>query len=211
MSAYAELEEHYYAVGYDASCDPYVYENGVLINKFEIQTTAELNLIEGKFTVVTVKMLIDQHYFNFPVDLILYTSIHRSIFSQVYPWAGELRKVDICKGQTQFGHHKDINNQLEAVFDKLNSKYDSLSSMQLPDLTVFIAEILGELNNTHPFREGNGRTQRVFIHNLLHHIGYKMEWNTVSPESMATACIEFNKGNINPLAKIIRLNITKIL
>ncbi|UOH17284.1 Fic family protein [Acinetobacter sp. NyZ410] len=210
MSDRSKLDDHYYAVGYDASCDPYVYENGVLINSYGIQSTSELNLIENKFTVITIKKLIDDAYFVFPVDLTYYTSIHRCIFSEIYPWAGEVRKVDICKGQTQFCHHDDIYDQLQDLFTELNTQYESLSSMSDSNLAVYIGFILGQLNNIHPFREGNGRTQRVFIHNLLHHLGYKIDWNTISPDSMANACIEFNNGNTRPLERIIHLNLSKI-
>ena len=58
------------------------------------------------------------------------------------------------------------------------------------------AEILGTLNAVHPFREGNGRTQREFVRELAHKNGYWVDWSNVSREDLYKASdVSFMRGD----------------
>jgi len=68
------------------------------------------------------------------------------------------------------------------------------------------ASYLGALNTLHPFREGNGRTQREFIRGLALEAGHKLDWSRVTPKQMVEASIlSHNLGRNSELAAVIRL------
>ncbi|GHV53652.1 hypothetical protein FACS1894181_17550 [Bacteroidia bacterium] len=88
--------------------------------------------------------------------------IHRYLFQDVYSWAGKVRTVEISKGGTPFFPVKRFNNAFSYI-DGLISEYRQIGKEDEPKLAHKLAEILDALNYLHPFREGNGRTQREFL------------------------------------------------
>jgi cell filamentation protein len=64
------------------------------------------------------------------------------------------------------------------------------------------------LNALHPFREGNGRTQREFISHLAHANGFYIAWENVNQEDMLAAAIQSFHGNTSKLAMLIRANLS---
>lgn len=96
-----EKDHHYYIDGYNAESDPYAQENGVLKNYFGITDSASLNEVEADIAAVQVQKILKQP----PPDTFTpahLCSVHEQIFSEVYPWAGQYRQVDIAKGDTHF-------------------------------------------------------------------------------------------------------------
>ena len=64
---------------------------------------------------------------------------------------------------------------------------------------------LGELNAIHPFRDGNGRTQREFIRELAAQNGYALNWSRVSIEQMRAASrLSFQRGNNEGMIEVVR-------
>ncbi|MDF7665192.1 Fic family protein [Bifidobacterium sp. ESL0745] len=106
-------------------------------------------------------------------------SIHRSLFFEVYPWAGEFRTVDISKGGSTFlpvaflatgSHHVESVLQKDAMLKGMDRK-------------TFIQRLsvnYDNLNNLHPFREGNGRAQRIFWELVAHDAGWHFDWGLVT-------------------------------
>lgn len=66
-----------------------------------------------------------------------------------------------------------------------------------------LAEYLGEINAVHPFREGNGRVQRIFIGQLAQAHGVRLAWENITPQQMLEASIESMTGNVALLAQLI--------
>jgi cell filamentation protein len=62
--------------------------------------------------------------------------------------------------------------------------------------------MLAELNKLHPFREGNGRTQRLFLDALTRQAGYELHFDVVSRERMVQASIEANAGNLGMMTRM---------
>lgn len=118
-----------------------------------------------------------------------YLSIHREIFGSIFDWAGEIRTVDISKeDSSMFCHHNFIFGYAKDVFRGLN--VDKLKTMTKDEFAMEIATLFGDLNALHPFREGNGRTERVFLRQLARECGYDLDFTKIPREQYITASKE---------------------
>ena len=111
--------------------------------------------------------------------------LHKYIFGDIYDWAGEVRNVNINKG-TMFCSHLFISQQAEYIFGQLK-KEQYLTKCTEEKMPLRLAYYLSEINALHPFREGNGRTQRLFIEILAERAGYEVDFSEVSAEEMIQA------------------------
>ena len=127
------------------------------------------------------------------------------IFSKnVYEWAGCFRTVDIAKANSYFAHVPYVQPALENLFEQL-SEEQHLRSLNQEAFARRGAEILGTLNAVHPFREGNGRTQREFLRVLAHKNGYWVDWSKVSREELYKASdVSFMHGENELLEELIK-------
>lgn len=89
-----------------------------------------------------------------------YKDIHRYVFQDVYEWAGEPRVVNISKSD-MFGVWSFIDQEMQRRF-RLIGEDTGLQNAPADQFAEHAAEHLSEINAIHPFREGNGRTQRLF-------------------------------------------------
>ena len=154
---------------YSYECDAeYCYPNtNVLTNKFNITDINQLNIAERELTALKIAKSKDEPIKgNF--DLKHLMKIHKYIFGDIYLWAGKLRNVNISKGN-QFCQCEFIEKYSSEIFDKIKKEHFLLlkSGDEVPKC---LAYYLSEINVIHPFREGNGRTQRVFIKCLPRYI-----------------------------------------
>jgi cell filamentation protein len=88
--------------------------------------------------------------------------IHKYLFQDIYSWAGKIRTVEINKGGKPFFPMSHFRNAFMFI-DTLIAEYRKIDRRDKPRLTHKLAEILDNINYLHPFREGNGRTQREFL------------------------------------------------
>ena len=109
-------------------------------------------------------------------------SIHHYLFQDIYEWAGQKRTVEISKGGKQFFPLYRFNTALSYI-DKLIAEYKRLEQLHKKLLSRKLAEILDAVNYLHPFREGNGRTQREFLRLLALEKGWKLNLNP--PDNMS--------------------------
>jgi cell filamentation protein len=103
-------------------------------------------------------------------------AIHRHLFQDIYDWAGKRRTVEISKGGKQFFPTSHFENALKYI-DSLIAEYQRIEKSDRPALAKKLAEILDNVNFLHPFREGNGRTQREFMRLLAKEKGYTLNLN----------------------------------
>ncbi len=136
--------------------------------------------------------------------------IHKHLFQDVYEWAGKIRKVEISKGGKQFFPLSHFNNAFSYI-DTLIAEYRNTERGDISQLTFKLAEILDNINYLHPFREGNGRTQREFLRLLAHEKGLILNLNP--PDNIniynryMTGTIESNIEQLHQLIlEIIMLN-----
>lgn len=162
-------------------------DSNVLKNKMEIRDMEQLHEMERKLTMLRILELLDK-----PVkgafDLKHLQAIHAYIFQDVYDWAGKLRKIDIAKGN-MFCNVMFLSRQAEEIFGKLKTE-DYLHGLDENDVAVRLAYYFSEINALHPFREGNGRSQREFIRCLALHNGYVINFANASKDEMLEASRE---------------------
>jgi cell filamentation protein len=151
--------------------DPYVDPaSGVLKNRLSITDAAVLEKAEAAM-VATRSYELSLAPLTGRFDLAHLQAIHRHLFGDLYEWAGELRSIDMSKGGHLFAHHAHIPSAGAPIFRRLaEEKY--LGGLEAAAFSERAAHYLGELNALHPFREGNGRTQREFVSHLGHAAGY---------------------------------------
>lgn len=140
-------------------------------------------------------------------DIAHLREIHRFLFRDIFPWAGDFRVVNISKGNANFGPAMHIVGALKELFDRL-AKEKLLVGLTAPAFVDRAAFYLGEINAIHPFREGNGRTQREFIRQLALHAGHPLSWSLVgtgfTQQQMIDASIlSHTRGDNSQLAAII--------
>jgi cell filamentation protein len=130
-------------------------------------------------------------------------AIPKHIFQDVYAWAGQFRTVNISKGGHPFGAAAFVEPALNDLLQKLSAE----NYLQAVDPKVFASRagfFLGEINAAHPFREGNGRTQREFIRELGLHAGFVVDWSRITRDQMTAASREsFQTGSSSALAELI--------
>jgi cell filamentation protein len=193
---------------YDA-IDDYVYPGTtVLRNKAGIQDQAALDAFEADATAVRMLELLEQ-----PIpgtyDFAHLCAMHRHLFQDVYEWAGEIRTVDISRDASRFANASRIESYLGGELRKLPAE-NWLCGLHPEAFVARLAHYMGEINATHPFREGNGRAQRVYCALLAEKAGYFIDFESVDQARMYHVMIASFNGDAKPLAALL-LNITSII
>ncbi len=149
-------------------------QKGVLRNLAGITDAEGLLFFESAAVAKRAKELESQPIFISSSFTLL--DIHRYLFQDVYQWAGQKRIVEISKQGKPFF--------LTAFFDKgftyintLIEEYRKIDLADRPKLAKCLAVLLDNINYLHPFREGNGRTQREFTRVLALEKGYILNLN----------------------------------
>ncbi|WP_375625276.1 MULTISPECIES: Fic/DOC family protein [unclassified Bartonella] len=122
--------------------------------------------------------------------------------------AGQVRLVDIAKGNSMFASYNQIESYAPKITQKL-AKEQYLRGLGAYDFSQRAGYYMGELNALHPFREGNGRTQREFMVQLACEAGYRINWKGIERQEMTRASIEAHFGNSEYLSALIYKNLTK--
>lgn len=164
----------------------------VLINKPGLKKQEALDEAESVAVALRSAQIEDER----PNDLFtfsFYCDLHRRLFGDIYEWAGKLRTVDLSKKGTAFYPAKDLRRIGTAKFDRLikMNEFQSLTRTQLVDE---LTDFYHELNMLHPFREGNGRTQRLFFALLLRRLGYSINFAECDTDSLMMATIYAAQG-----------------
>lgn len=177
----------------------------VLKNKMDYQDHEQLKRFETIMTAVRIAELQKKPIVgNFDIKHL--QEIHKYIFQDVYPFAGKLREENIAKGAFQFAHAFFLKDQASELFKQLKGE-NRLSGLKIDEFSSRAAHYLAELNVLHPFREGNGRSQREFIRCLALSNGYSLHWKNQKAEDVFNATV---KSVLDPtdLNKIIKNSIT---
>lgn len=191
-----------------SSHDKYIDSiSGVLKNRLGITHQNKLEEVEASLTAwrsyqLSIKPLAG----NF--DFAHLKSLHRYLFGDIYEWAGQTRTIDISRGSTRFANANHIEKSAQAIFNKLKSD-NFLVDLAENEFSERIAYYFGEINALHPFREGNGRTQRELINHIAYRNGFYIEWQYMTQAEMIKASIESFNGDCSRIANYIKQYIGK--
>ena len=130
-------------------------------------------------------------------------AIHRQLYQDLFDWAGKLREIDIYQGDTPFCHFAWIEKEGNALMRKLEEE-DYLCEQPRETFVERLSWYYGEINVLHPFRLGNGLTQRIFFEQLAIHAGYLLDWRGIEPDAWSQANQLGAMGDPEPLERIFR-------
>ncbi len=175
------------------------------------KTLNELFTAERKITSVRQEKL-QEHPLEGNFDYEHLKAIHRELFQDVYVWAGHDRystgyRDFFKKGDTEFIHGNDLPIATEKLFISLNHA-NYFKDLNRKELVESLSSFFNQLNILHPFMEGNGRTQRLFIEDLAKKSGYKLNLSKVSQDDMIQASIEGAKGDTKSFKAMIEERLT---
>lgn len=150
----------------------------MLENKLGLTSSAELAREEERISKKKAAMLFENHILDNLENGKFSTlqTIHKYLFDEIYDFAGKLRTVNIAKSNFRFAPLMYIESALKNIDEMPQSNFDE------------IIEKYVEMNIAHPFREGNGRSTRIWLdHMLKTEIGKVIDWSKVDKEDYLLA------------------------
>lgn len=138
--------------------------------------------------------------------------IHQQLFQDIYAWAGKFRTVDIrknIKGAEPFLAATQIPAAL-SYFESNLRDAQQLKNLNRTSFVEQLAKFYDELNFIHPFREGNGRTQRVYWTRIALNAGWEINWLSISGSENDSACrIAAEQKDLAPLQELFDKSVRK--
>ena len=178
-------------------------ERGYLRNLYGSKDVAAVKALEQKSFKKNLKSAIDALATTQFIEYKHILSIHKTLFGDIYPWAGEDRlatapDLNITKGgyDRMFAHPRDVRRAGEYALDR---------SQDLPFMRERPGEVMGLLAHAHPFLDGNGRTIMVIHTELAYRAGISIGWKQTDKVDYLTALTtELNdpgKGHLDAYLK----------
>lgn len=150
----------------------------MLENKLGITNEVELAKEEERITKLKALELFDTGKINdFEIGTTKGLSdIHKYLFSDIYEFAGKIRNVNLAKGNFRFAPAMYLEDALNKIDNMPENNFDNIIKKYI------------EMNVAHPFREGNGRSTRIWLDMILKkEIGKVVDWNIVDKEEYLLA------------------------
>lgn len=181
--------------------DPYVYPGTTILrNKLGIVDAAMLDSAERLLT--TQRAAAGCPLGDF--DLNHLRAIHRHLFSRLYDWAGEIRTVEIAKGDTQFMFRQYIETGMADVHRRIVAA-DYFRGANIGAFASEAGRVIGDVNYVHPFREGNGRAQLIYLAQLSNAAGFRLALRRIEAAPWIEACKRAHVADYAPLVRVIRV------
>ena len=150
----------------------------VLENKLNITDSTELARMEEKISKKKAVELFENGYLNKykAGSFEILAAIHKYLFGEIYDFAGKVRNVNIAKGNFRFAPVMYLQAAIENIEKMPQSTFDE------------IVEKYVEMNIAHPFREGNGRSTRIWLDLILKkELNKVIDWSLVDKEDYLLA------------------------
>ena len=150
----------------------------MLENRLGITNEVELNKEEERITKLKALELFDTNKINdFEVGTTKGLSdIHKYLFSDVYEFAGKIRDMNLSKGNFRFAPSMYLKEALDKIDNMPEDNFDNIINKYI------------EMNVAHPFREGNGRSTRIWLDKMLKkELGKVVDWSKVNKEEYLLA------------------------
>lgn len=152
----------------------------VLKNKLGLTNSAELAREEERLSKIKAKELFDTGKID-EIEVGTFkglADIHKHLFSEIYSFAGKMREVNIAKGNFQFAPRIFLEQSLKYIDELPHKTFDE------------ILDKYADMNVAHPFREGNGRSMRIWLDCMLkQELGKIVDWNIINKDEYLNAMI----------------------
>ncbi len=189
--------------------DPYLQDDGRtlrnrlgIVNDPELLQRAETEYVELRMARLRTDGLPNAQGFA------LLEAVHHQLFQDVYDFAGQARTTSLSKlnvegetARTTFTPPDRIQTEVDAVFAKVASQ-NGLRGLSAPDFANRAAQQFLDLNGIHPFREGNGRTQRVVWEHIAKQAEQSLSFEAISRERMVSVSISGSQGDPEPARRM---------
>ncbi|WP_429976910.1 protein adenylyltransferase Fic [Enterococcus sp. AZ051] len=150
----------------------------VLENKLDLTNQVELAKAEEKLSKQKAKELYDSGKIN-EIEVGTFkglSEIHDFLFSEIYDFSGKIRTVNIAKGNFRFAPVMYLEHSLKHIDQMPQTSFDEIIKKYV------------EMNIAHPFREGNGRSTRIWLDLILKEELQKVvDWNLINKEDYLSA------------------------
>lgn len=187
-----------------------VYYEGtrVLVNKLDIRDEAKLSAAERYFTDLRIEQGLPREAQQ--LTYAGFKAIHRHLFQDIYEWAGEERRYTSGRESGPFAPPEQIANWMEKQFQALH-KVNFLQGSDPQQFADGIAPIINDINAAHPFIEGNGRTQRLWLRQVAEKAGYDVQFTDRDKQLWYDASrIGFEQADARPMSRLIQVNIKRL-
>ena len=177
--------------------DYFSFSDDVLGNKLGITNKEELRKAEADICYIRQ---IEAENMTLPneFDFLFLLLCHKCLFDDIYDFAGKVRTVNLTKGNTPFCYVQNIEAEQRRIFVGLKSE-NYLVELTKDTFLDRLAYYSSELNALHPFREGNGRSIRLYLRLLAKSCGYSLQFQQCTADDVMKADIQAFYGDINPL------------
>lgn len=181
--------------------DPFLQENGTLKNKLGITDPDELEEVSYKNSAKKAVQILQSNFKVKSIDDL--NKIHKEMFKDVFDWAGQTRTYDLSKN---FKHNGKVykHDFLPASMMDTSAVYINQILSSLPKgkcTSCDYAELLDTINDYHPFREGNGRSTKVFLQCIASQHGQSIDY----PRKNEGLILAENNADVNALSKMINV------
>jgi cell filamentation protein, protein adenylyltransferase len=183
--------------------DPYLWPGtDCLRNLLGIRDREEFHTAEHE-VVRARRLQLDQEFLPGDYDTAHLRAFHQFLFQDVYDWAGRFREGDISKDGQPFCPAGELADRLDRLFARVAARR-LFVGMDWEQFIGSFAVLYGDLNAIHPFREGNGRTQRAFLRQLAANAGWTVDWSSLGRFANARACERYmKKGKPHALVRVL--------
>ena len=130
-------------------------------------------------------------------------AIHRHLFQDIYAWAGEVRTVEIAKGGSRFQPRRFIATGMADVHRRIVAA-EYFRGLGPDGFAAGAGSVLGDVNQVHPFREGNGRTQFQYLKQLAARAGHTIILTRIDRTAWLDALRRSDTGDYEAMTRCIR-------
>jgi cell filamentation protein len=182
--------------------DPYVYPGThVLRNNLGLRDPQELSQAEANIVGLALAALAEQPLPG-TYDLAHWQAFHRRIFGTLYPWAGELRTVQIAKPNAFYARPEHVAGYAQGTFAEL-ARENHLKGLDHAAFLERLTHYHAEMYAVHPFREGNTRSLRAFLGQLAREAGHHIAWEHLDHERSFAANVRSLNGQNDQLRTLL--------
>ncbi|VAW54445.1 Cell filamentation protein fic [hydrothermal vent metagenome] len=187
------------------SVEPLCYPNtSVFINFLNLTSFKKLRDKEAGFTAIrSIELLQNPSLIPQTFDFDHLKAIHSYLFQDLYEWAGRPRSYDVRKNEDEFTPAKYLPKYEKQVFSRVSDYCNCSQRPPINEAAIKLAACLGIINIYHPFPEGNGRAQRIFITMLAGVYNYAINWDATYPWEIIETSKQVHIGSYQPLEKLI--------